>query len=81
MSDEKAPAHQEVRLVITSYSNGSATARVGVLLHSGSFSMATNQHWPSGAPTPHDLELLIAALTDEVTTLIVGTHGVQGVLT
>lgn len=74
--------HKEhiICFVIESRYDGSRTAHIVVRLTDGQRASVSEQHWPSGAPTPHQLELLEARLIDEMHHLVLGVAGVQGVL-
>lgn len=71
----------ELCVVITRDSDGSARAGVWVLLRSGGRHCVASLPWPSGAPTPAQLVLLEATVCDELDTMVLGSCGVQGVLT
>lgn len=65
---------------IEKFRKGNAMCTVWVHLRGGERSAAHVTYWPSGAPTPHQLELLLAAVSDELQTLVLTECGVQGVL-
>lgn len=65
---------------IEKFRDGHASATVWAHLLGGETAPVFSQSWPAGAPTPHQLELLIAAVEDEVQRLILLECGVQGVL-
>lgn len=65
---------------IEKFRDGHASATVWAHLLGGETAAVFSQSWPAGAPTPHQLLLLQAAVVEEVEKLILLEVGVQGVL-
>jgi len=71
----------ELRLVINHRKHdGSAVVRISTLMRDGSFAVTFAQEWPSGRPTPTQVELLGAKLEEELTTVVLTGIGIQGTL-
>lgn len=77
---DKAYRIHTMRVEIRTYSDGTASGVVLACLRSGEFHEVFRQDWLSGAPTPHQLDLLRAEVDDELQALVLMILGVQGVL-
>lgn len=67
-----------VTLVATQ--RGSVVARLGSLMRDGKVHTYETREWAAGRPTPGELADLLAAVEEDLSTFLVGTLGVQGVL-
>ena len=76
-TDEK---FHELSVRIGRRSDGSAAATLWVRLRQGGMFPAVQLEWSAGAPTPQQLEMLEAAVLEEVQRLVLTTVGVQGAL-
>ena len=77
---ENMLASSRILLSLRAASGGERSIDLSVRLRTGEWHTILQQRWPTGAPTPHQLELIQAAVEDEVQTLILTECGVQGVL-
>jgi hypothetical protein len=59
---------------------GRASCDIAIRMRDLTWFVVARQYWPSGAPTPGQLELLQAAVADELQTHVLAICGVQGVL-
>jgi hypothetical protein len=79
MSDD--PYREYAFLVaIKHVKNGAAECEVRIRMRDLSWFTVWRSAWPQGAPTPAQLELLTAAVADELHTHVLAVCGVQGVL-
>jgi hypothetical protein len=78
---ENQPAMCVRMVVVDRLNNGGSVARVQVLMRDGAFHSLMDQHWPGHRPSPGQLDDLVAAVATEIADLVVGTRGVQGIIT
>lgn len=67
-------------VVIRKHKAGQAECEIKIRLRNAGWFVVSRHFWLSGAPTPAQLELLQAAVEDELQTHILAVCGVQGVL-
>jgi hypothetical protein len=77
---ESAQRSYAFRVNITKLANGRAECDISIRMRDLTWFVVMRQYWPSGAPTPGQLELLQAAVADELQTHVLAVCGVQGVL-
>lgn len=77
---EDAWTEYAFEVVIRKHKRGEAECEVRVRMRNSSWFVVSRHYWLSGAPTPAQLELLQAAVEDELQTHVLAVVGVQGVL-
>lgn len=75
---ENRPLLEFRLVVVVRPHDGSAVARIQVQTRHAEWASLRSQEWPSGRPTPTQLELLAADMTDQVQAAVVTFVGVQG---
>jgi hypothetical protein len=79
MSDEVTRSYS-FRVDIQQLPRGAAACEVSIRMRDMTWFVVARSDWPQGAPTPAQLELLTAAVVDELHTHVLAVTGVQGVL-
>jgi hypothetical protein len=69
-----------LQVVIGRSKTGPADVEIRVRMRDLTWFTVARQDWPQGAPTPGQLDLLAAAVVDELHKHVLAVCGVQGVL-